>query len=185
MKQTRRRRRLKMMGLIFAFWDSRFLWAMVVELSSRELDLWVQSSGKCLGWVTQRERWNAREYDVSEKPSTECKIITDARGTASNGAYHFPARSDWACGCRHSSELPCLGCSMRAIPPAFSSSACPSAMTLIPLSSLLFRSSWETPSTALPPHLHLQPRHFPELWTHKSSYKNAFSSKVNTTHLKS
>jgi len=39
MKQTRRRRRLKMMGLIFAFWDSRFLWAMVVELSSRELDL--------------------------------------------------------------------------------------------------------------------------------------------------
>lgn len=39
MKQTRRRRRLKMMGLIFAFWDSRCLWAMVVELSSRELDL--------------------------------------------------------------------------------------------------------------------------------------------------
>ena len=120
-------------------------------------------------WVTQHERSNVREYDVSEKPSTECKIITDAQGMASNGAYHFPTRSDWARSCRHGSDLSCLGCSMQAIPPAFSSSACPSAMTLFPLSCLLFHSSWEASPTALPPHLHLQPRHFPELWTHKSS----------------
>ena len=87
--------------------------------------------------------------------------------------------------CRHGSELPCLGCSMRAIPPAFSSSACTSAVTLFPLSSLLFRSSWEISPTALPLHLLLQPRHFPELWTHKSSSLLDSSTTMAHKHLES